>query len=402
LASLSGYRVWGGFLIEIGLAGKPNSGKSTFFRSATLADAEIGNYPFTTIQPNIGIGYVRVECVCRELDVECKNCRDGWRFIPVKLIDVAGLVPGAHEGRGLGNEFLDNLRRSEAVIHIVDASGSTDFEGNEIEIGEHSPVEDVMFLYRELDMWLFGILKRNWDKITRRISMERRDPVKFISEQLAGLGFEDWHVKESLKIVGKDVSEFSKDDLKKFSSELRKRRLKMVIAANKADKAPEELIKELSKLDEIIVPSSASLELTLRTAAQNNYIKYLPGDEDFEILKELNEKQKKALELIREYMSRFHGTGVQKAINSVVFDLLNYIVVYPVEDENKYTDTKGNVLPDAFLVKEGTNARELAYQIHTDIGKNFIFAVDAKKKMRISENHALKNNDVIKIASGAR
>ena len=119
-------------MIEIGLAGKPNAGKSTFFKSATLIDVAIANYPFTTIEPNVGIAYVRTRCVCRELGIDCGKCVDGWRFIPVKLIDVAGLVPGAHEGRGLGNEFLDNLRQAEGVIHVVDASGSTDEEGNEV------------------------------------------------------------------------------------------------------------------------------------------------------------------------------------------------------------------------------------------------------------------------------
>ncbi|WP_456469505.1 redox-regulated ATPase YchF [Archaeoglobus sp.] len=386
-------------MIEIGIAGKPNAGKSTFFKAATLADAEIANYPFTTIKPNIGVGYVRVKCVCQELGVECKECIEGWRFIPVKLIDVAGLVPDAHKGRGLGNEFLDNLRQSEAVIHVVDASGSTDEEGNEIGVGERDPIEDVKFLYHEIDMWLYGILKRNWEKIMRRMKAEKRDAVKFLTEQLAGLGFEEWMVREAIKGFG-DVSKLDDDDgLKKFAVELRKRRMRMVIAANKADKAPEELLDKLMNVPEIVVPTSAAYELILRTAAKNGYIKYLPGDNDFEILKELNEKQIKALEKIRKFLKEFGSTGVQDAINKVVFDVLDYIVVYPVEDENKFTDTKGNVLPDAMLVKKGTTARELAYKIHTDIGKHFIYALDARTKMRIAEDHELKNNDVIKIVS---
>ncbi len=385
-------------MIEIGIAGKPNAGKSTFFKAATLADAEIANYPFTTIKPNIGVGYVRVKCVCQELGVECKECIEGWRFIPVKLIDVAGLVPDAHKGRGLGNEFLDNLRQSEAVIHVVDASGSTDEEGNEIGVGERDPIEDVKFLYHEIDMWLYGILKRNWEKIMRRMKAEKRDAVKFLTEQLAGLGFEEWMVREAIKGFG-DVSKLDDDGLKKFAVELRKRRMRMVIAANKADKAPEELLDKLMNVPEIVVPTSAAYELILRTAAKNGYIKYLPGDNDFEILKELNEKQIKALEKIRKFLKEFGSTGVQDAINKVVFDVLDYIVVYPVEDENKFTDTKGNVLPDAMLVKKGTTARELAYKIHTDIGKHFIYALDARTKMRIAEDHELKNNDVIKIVS---
>jgi len=386
-------------LIEIGIAGKPNAGKSTFFKAATLADVEIANYPFTTIEPNVGIAHIRVECVCRELGIECDKCIGGWRFIPVKLIDIAGLVPEAHKGRGLGNEFLDNLRQSEAVIHVVDASGSTDEEGNEIGIAEHNPCSDVEFLYRELDMWLFGILRRNWDRIARRIHLERKDPARFIAEQLAGLGFKEWHVREALRAIGIDVIKFGDEELKTFADELRRRRLGTVIAANKADKAPEEFVKKLLSLGEIVIPTSAAFEFTLRMAAKNGYIKYLPGDCDFEIVKKLNEKQKKVLEMIRGFLKKHEGTGVQKAINSVVFDLLDYIVVYPVEDENKFTDSKGNVLPDAMLVRKGTTAKQLAYMIHTEIGESFIYALDAKRKMRIAEDYKLKHNDVIKIVS---
>ncbi|MEM1576552.1 MAG: redox-regulated ATPase YchF [Archaeoglobaceae archaeon] len=387
-------------MIEIGIAGKPNAGKSTFFKSATLADAEIANYPFTTIKPNIGVAYVRVKCVCEELGVNCGKCVDGWRFIPVKLIDVAGLVPDAHKGKGLGNEFLDDLRQSEAVIHVVDASGSTDENGNEIGVGERNPVEDVKFLLNELDMWIFGILKRNWDKVVRKAKAEKKDTAKFILEPLSGLGFDEIMVKEAFRGF-EDIQKIKDDELRLIARELRVRRLKMVIAANKADKAPKELIKRLKEFDNLTIPTSANYELTLRTAAKAGYIKYLPGDSDFKILKDLNEKQKKALEKIRDFLLEYRSTGVQDAINKLVLDVLGYIVVYPVEDERKFTDSKGNVLPDAFLVKKGTTARELAYKIHTDIGKSFIYGLDARKKMRIAEDHELKHNDVIKIVSAS-
>lgn len=387
-------------MIEIGLAGKPNAGKSTFFKAATMAEAEIANYPFTTIEPNVGIAHVRVDCVCKELGVyPCGNCIEGIRFIPVKLIDVAGLVPDAHKGRGLGNEFLDDLRQADAIIHVVDASGSTDEEGNEIGLGERDPLKDVEFFERELYMWLYGILKKNWGKIVRRIQMEKRDAARYIAEQLAGLGFDELTVRESLRKIGKSYSELDDDSLLDFAKILTEKRFKIVVAANKADKAPEDNLKKLEKIGGI--PCSAIYEMTLRIAAKNGYIKYLPGDKDFKILKELNEKQKKALDRIREFMKENSGTGVQKVINETVFNRLGYIVVYPVEDENKYTDTKGNVLPDALLVKKGTTARELAYKIHTDIGKHYIYAVDAKKKIRIAEDYELKNNDVIKIVSSA-
>jgi len=387
-------------MIEIGLAGKPNSGKSTFFKSATLAEVEIANYPFTTIQPNVGVAHVRVECVCKELDLyPCGNCVDGARFIPVKLIDIAGLVPEAHKGRGLGNAFLDNLRQADAIIHIVDSSGSTDEEGNEIGIGERDPLEDVRFFERELVLWLYGIIKKNWERIVRRIQMERRDPARYIAEHLAGLGFDEKIVKDSLKEMDKAYNQFDDESLLKFSRILMEKRFKILIAGNKADKAREENRKRLLAIGAVMC--SAIYELTLRTASKNGYIKYLPGDRDFEIVKELNEKQKKALEMIRGFLEQNDGTGVQEAINRVVFDKLGYIVVYPVEDENKFTDSKGNVLPDALLVKEGTTAKELAYKIHTEIGEKYIYAVNARKKIRIAEDYQLKNNDVIKIVSSA-
>ncbi|MCX8172519.1 MAG: redox-regulated ATPase YchF [Archaeoglobaceae archaeon] len=387
-------------MIEIGIAGKPNAGKSTFFKSATLADAEIANYPFTTIKPNIGVASVRVKCVCSELGLNCGKCIDGWRFIPVKLIDVAGLVPDAHKGKGLGNEFLDDLRQSEAIIHVVDASGSTDENGNEIGVGERDPVEDVKFLLKELDMWIFGILKRNWDKVVRKAKAEKKDTTKFILEPLSGLGFDEIMIKEVFREFD-DIQKISDEELKFIAKELRTRRLKMVISANKADKAPKELIERLKKFDGSVVPTSANYELILRTAAKACYIKYLPRDSDFKVLKELNEKQKKALERIRDYLAEYRSTGVQDAINKLVFDVLGYIVVYPVEDERRFTDSKGNILPDAFLVKRGTTAKELAYKIHTDIGKHFIYGVDARKKLRVAEDYELKNNDVIKIVSSA-
>ena len=389
-------------MIEIGIAGKPNAGKSTFFKAATLIDVQIANYPFTTIEPNIGVGHVRVKCVCGELGIKCGKCIDGWRFIPVKLIDVAGLVPDAHKGRGLGNEFLDNLRQAEAIIHVVDASGSTDEEGNEVGVGQHDPLKDVEFLKRELDMWIYGILKRNWDRMLKRVRVEKRDPVRLISDQLAGLGFKEWHVREAFREIGKSLEDFSDEDVLRFASELRRRRMKMVIAANKADKAPKDFVERLMRCEDPVVPTSALFELTLRTAAKNGYIRYLPGDDDFEVLRPLNEKQRRALEMIRDFMKRYGGTGVQEVINKIVFDVLGYIVVYPVEDENRFTDTKGNVLPDALLVKKGTTARDLAYMIHTEIGENFVYAVDAKRKMRVGEDYVLRHNDVIKIVSAAR
>lgn len=389
-------------MITLAIAGKPNSGKSTFFKASTLIDVEIAPYPFTTVSPNVGITHVRTKCVCKELLGEfCGNCVQGERFIPVELIDVAGLVKDAHKGRGLGNEFLDNLRRAESIIHVVDASGSTDADGNIVNIGSHDPVEDVAFFEEEIRMWVFGIIQRNWRKVQRRIELEGAKAERLLTEQLAGVGITETQMKAALsktmKTANGDVKNWDDDALKTLATHVVEESKKMLIAANKMDIAPKEFLERLKALDRIVIPCSAEMELALRTAAKNNIIKYLAGDSDFEIIADVTNAQRAALERMRRLLREFGSSGVQECINRAVFDLLDHIVVYPVEDENKLCDSVGRTLPDAFLMKRGSTARDLAFAVHTEIGQSFLYAVDARTKRRLSADYALKNNDVIKI-----
>jgi len=385
--------------LSVGLAGKPNAGKSTFFKAATLAEVEIANYPFTTIDANHGVSYVRVPCPCRELATECGRCRDGVRYVPVELIDVAGLVPDAHLGKGLGNEFLDSLRVAEAVIHVLDASGSADAEGNPVGVGNHDPLTDVEFLKREIGMWLFGILNRNWERLMRRVRAENIKIEPLIAEQLAGAGVADNHVRWALSTMKSDPTKWEDDDMKRFAGLLRDASKPMIIAANKVDVAPPEFVARLKALDEIVVPTSAAAEVALRMADKTGAIKYRPGDADFEMLKDLSGPQKAGLEKIRGILKAIGGTGVQECLDRAVFDLLEYIPVFPVEDEGKWTDRNGVVLPDAYLMKKGSTTKDLAYRIHTDIGDSFLFALDGRSKRRLGEKHELKAGDVIKIVS---
>jgi len=392
-------------MMEVGITGKPNVGKSSFFNAATLSKAEVASYPFTTIDSNRGVAYVTSPCPCSEFDVKCnpKNslCEDGVRFIPIELIDVAGLVPGAHEGRGLGNKFLDDLRQARVFLHVVDASGSTDEEGRPVEPGSYDPLKDVEFLEKEILMWLHSIIDRNWDRLLRKAASEKIDMAKIIHEQFSGIGVSVEDVIEASRKLGKEYQSWDEDDILIFVDELLKIAKPRLIVANKADlPSAKENIERLRKRYSNVVPASAEAELALKRAAKTGLIEYKPGDDDFRILDEsrLTKKQIKALEYIRENVLKVYGsTGIQEALNKAIFDLLDMIVVYPVEDEHKLSDKEGNILPDAFLIPRGSKPRDLAYLIHTEIGDSFMHAIDARKKMRISSDYELKDGDIITI-----
>ena len=389
-------------MMTLALAGKPNCGKSTFFKAATMAQAEIANYPFTTINPNFGVAYVRTKCACTGLPVKCTHCTEGSRFVPVNLIDVAGLVPDAHKGKGLGNQFLDNLRQADAILHIIDASGGTDSEGNPVGIGTHDPAEDVKFLGFEMTMWVYGILDKHWAKMNRQAQVKGFSIHQAVAETFTGLGITPEDVRDAEIQLKLDLVHAKMEDLVPFCAEMVKISKPMLVVGNKFDEAPEALRAKLA--EQKVAFASAASELALRNAAAAQVIGYLPGDESFRILNEgsLSAAQKAGLAKIAGVMKECRGTGVQQAINRAIFDLLDMIVVYPVEDENHYCNKQGDVLPDAFLMKNGSTPHDLAFQVHTDIGKGFLYAIDAKTKMRIKENHVLKNGDIIKIVSAAK
>jgi len=402
-----------GYTRLLGIIGKPNTGKSTFFSAATLALAEIANYPFTTIKPNRGIGYVRTPCVHSEFKVNDNPrnslCTNGIRLVPVELIDVAGLVPGAWEGRGLGNQFLDEIRRADALIHVVDASGGTDCEGRVCRIGEHDPLEDITFLEREITMWIAAILKKDWAKIARTAEADKKGIYGLLEDRLSGLGIKRGHVSEAARKTGLNPDKptsWSDAEFEKFVDALRKVSKPMMIVANKVDLPPAKAnIERLKKLDYTIIPCCAEAELALRRAAEKQLIDYKPGDSNFQITQseKLSPGQIKALETIKEKILLPNGsTGVQDAINTAYFKLLNMITVYPVEDLEHLSDHNGKVLPDVYLVPYGTTAHQFAYLIHTELGESFIYAIDAREKRRIGEAAILKDRDVISVVSARK
>jgi ribosome-binding ATPase YchF (GTP1/OBG family) len=387
----------------IGVVGKSNVGKSTFFSAATLVDAEISNRIFTTIEPNKGVSYVRVPCPCKSLGITCNprnsKCVNGTRFVPVKLVDIAGLVPGAHEGKGLGNQFLSDIMEANALIHVVDMAGATDESGNPVPPGTRDPKEDIKFLEEEIDYWILGIVKRNLATLSKRMDATKEKFSEILYKQLSGLGIKMSEVEDAINrsSVGPHSDDY---DLMKFIALLRSKSKPIVLAANKMDlPSADRNFERLTDLGYHSYPCCAEYELVLRKAAEHGIVNYNPGDHDFTILN-ANEKQKEVLEKVRKFVHSNKGTGVQNIIDTAVFDILGMIVVYPVENEHKFSDKKGNVLPDAFLIKKGATARDLAYLVHEDIGKNFIAAMDARSKRNVSANYELKNGDVISIKAG--
>ncbi len=394
----------------IGVIGKPSSGKSTFFKAATLAEAEIASYPFTTIKPNRGVGFVRVPCPETFYKVKCNPqhgfCINGQRFVPAEMIDVAGLVPGAHLGKGRGNAFLDDLRQADVFIHVIDVSGSTNENGEGVKAGSYDPVKDVRFLEEELAMWLFGLLKKNWHKFARQIEMESKSIEEMIATQFSGLNIGLPIVKDAVQHLGlreKRVIDWTDEDIKKLADYVRKKGKPMIIAANKIDISTgpanyERLKKEFK--DYMIIPCSSETELALREAAKAELIDYIPGDSDFKIKnkEKMNERQLKGLEFIKKFLKENKATGVQDCLNKAVFDFLHYIVIFP-GGLSKLADAKGNILPDAFLFPPGSTAYDFASKIHKDLAEGFVKAIDVKTKKAVGRDHVLKNLDIVEIIS---
>jgi len=392
----------------IGLVGKPSVGKSTFFKASTLAEVEIASYPFTTIKANHGIGYVKVDCIDKEFKTQCNPnhgfCIHSKRFVPIDLMDVAGLVPGASEGKGLGNQFLDDLRQADVFIQIVDLSGTTDETGKPVE--NYDITKDIIFLEDELDKWFLGILMKVWKSFARKAEMEDEDFAKAVVNQFSGLKVKEEHVKRVLSRLNfsGQPSRWNNKQLLEFASEIRKESKPMIIAANKIDmpNGKDNYDKLKKKFpNKVIIPCSADSELALREAAKREIIEYVPGARDFEIKKDLNEKQKEALNKIKKNILDEYetGTGVQEILNYAVFNLLNYLAIFPA-GATKLSDSKGNVLPDCFLLPPGSTALDFAFFLHTDFGKNFIRAIDARTKKILGRDYKLKNRDALEIVTG--
>jgi len=393
-------------MLSIALAGKPNAGKSTFYAAATRSEVDVANYPFTTIDANRGVTHARTECPCLEREDRCghEHCHGGKRYVPVELLDVAGLVPGAHEGRGLGNQFLDELSNADVIVNVVDASGATNAEGEPVEVGEHDPVEDIDFVEAEMDLWLAGIVEDNWESVERASRSPGFDIEEAVTDMMTGFGASEYQVAAVLRDIDypEDPIQWTDEDREALARGVRERTKPIVVVANKVDVAPEENVQRLLDLDKPVIPATAQGELALRRGDDAGFLEYDPGDEDFRITGEVSDDQHEALAALRKTMQQYGGTGVQGALDYAVYDLLEMVTAFPVQDQSKWTDARGDVLPDAFLLESGSTPVDLAYAVHSDIGDGYLHAVDAKTKREVGEDYELEEGDVVKVVSTAK
>ncbi|WP_254863470.1 redox-regulated ATPase YchF [Halovivax gelatinilyticus] len=389
---------------RIGLVGKPSVGKSTLFNAATMNDVPEGAYPFTTIDPSVGEAYVRTPCAAPEFDERCEPsvgvCEDGTRFVPVKLVDVAGLVPGAHEGRGLGNQFLSDLNETDVLVHVVDFSGTTDAEG-EATTG-HDPREDIDFLEDELDAWYLGILEKGVRRYEDQYLADT-EPEEVLGEQLSAFGISPAEIKQTVLSLDLPVAplEWDAAEREALAHEIRKRTKPMTVAANKMDTdAARENWAEITadpNYDHLaFVPVSAHAEKALKNAAEQDAVAYTPGDAEFEIVSDLPAEQEAGLEQIRAFLDEFSGTGVQHVLEAAIFDVLELKAVFPGSASGNWS--KGP-FRDCFLLPADATAEDFAFHLHTDIGEGFLHGIDCRADRQVGADTVLDHRSVIEVVS---
>ncbi len=297
------------------------------------------------------------------------------------------------------------------MLHIVDSSGSVDEDGNLTRPGLGNPVADIYDIEEELASWFLKNVQKGKKKVEKLVEESGYPLSQALEQVLTGIKVKLDHIKKALKeseLQNKSITKWDQNDFKAFSKKIREYSKPTILIANKMDLGHSE--KNYEKLreefkDKAVIPVCSEAELALRRAEEKGFIKYYPGEEDFKVLQEdkLTREQKWALNYVQQRVfSKWLRTGVQFAINMVVFKLLGMNTVYPVEDPVKFSDRKGNILPDVFLVYHNTTVKDLAAQIHSELAKKIIYAIDARTSLRLPTDYYLRDRDIINIVSAAK
>ncbi|POS83025.1 P-loop containing nucleoside triphosphate hydrolase [Erysiphe pulchra] len=375
---------------------------------------------FTTIDPQRAIGYLQIDCACKRynLSERCKpnygSCINGRRSVPIELLDVAGLVPGAHEGRGLGNKFLDDLRHADALIHVVDVSGTTDAEGKATR--GYDPSSDIVWLRSEIVQWILGNLSKRWESIKRRHIAVKATAVETLQSQFSGYGSTTALIARTLDRINiKDpLEQWTSDTIARVVEAFIDEKFPTVIALNKIDHPDAD--KNISKITKLhdpksIVLCSAIMEVFLRKLNKQGYVRYTEGSEYVQTredlieegdpngggLKEIDEKLMTRLDDIKDMvLYRFGSTGVVQALSRAA-ELLGLVPVFPVRNTTTFSSSasaSSAVFRDCLLVKKGTTVAEVARKV---IGDAPLAYIEGPGSVRVAEDKLVfvGNNDVI-------
>ena len=385
-----------------------------------------GNFPFTTIDPNRAVGYLHIPCACSrvpELQDRCRpnygSCRAGTRSVPIELLDVAGLVPGAHLGKGLGNKFLDDLRHADALIHVVDVSGTTDAEGGATR--GYDPCHDIAWLREEIVRWVLGNLMQKWGSVKRRHMAVKATAVETLQGQFSGYGANSTVINRTLDRLQLKIPLPEWDDatVRRVVEAFIDEKFPTVVGANKIDHPDSD--KNLAKISKVhpsdrLVPCSAISEVFLRRLVKQGYVRYEAGTEfvdthedllelgdkdGAERLKPLDEKLKTRIENLKDLvLYRFGSTGVNQVLTRAS-EVLGLVAVYPVRNIGTFGSgepgaaggERAAVFRDCVLVKKGSTVGDVYRKVMGDAPLAY---VETTGGVRVGEEDEVKvgKNDV--------
>jgi len=374
-------------MLTVGLYGKPSTGKSTFFSAVTKKVVTIAEHPFSTTTSDEGIAYVSDTCPCTEFSITCNPangtyCQSGTRFVPIKIIDVPGVIGGAHAGKGLGKQSLSALNKVDGLIYLLDLT-------------REDCIEDFELLKNEYILWVTNILNKNWRGISKEVAGMRRPLDLVIQTHLNTFNIDPRYVKIMLEDLPRNPYDWTGNTIKLFSERIWAKK-KYVIAANKADLCLDQLgvIEALQKkYGRKVLPVSSLSELILIRRQETGDVRYVRGSNNFTVLKNRDEE----LSRIERTMAVLGGTGVQACLNNLVFDELEQILAYPVENIDRLDDSRGRVLPGPYLMPQHSTLADFARRVHTEISEGLLFGVDARHRRRIGKQTPLQQNDIIKL-----